>query len=79
MNKMENQNKARKYRIVIHNLDANDEKVREIVDAELGDAEVISWEVEREIYYSERMNPYCIGTPQKEIIVKLNYVEANKR
>jgi hypothetical protein len=75
MEKQRNEKQARKYRIVIHNLNANDENVREIVESELGDVNILDWEVERNVYYTEKMNPYCMGTPQRETIVKLNYSE----
>ena len=79
--KMEKQNEkqARKYRIVIHNLNVNNETVREAVESELGDVNILNWEVENEIHYSAKIHPfYMANFPQRETIVKLDYLENEK-
>ena len=68
--------KVRKYRIVIHNLNADDETVTEIVREELGQVEIVDWFVERYVHYEAKIPPGFENMPQREIIVGIEYRDA---
>jgi len=67
--------KVRKYRIVVHNLNVTDGLVRGTVRKELGrGAEVKDWDIERVVDY-RGTGPYVGGFPQRETIVTIDYQE----
>ena len=66
--------KTLKYRVVLHNLSANNVNVTDAVRSELGDVEVLTWAVERKIDYTARVDPDLEEEfPQRDTIVTLEY------
>ena len=63
------------YRIVIHNLPAEEEVVQEQVTEELGNVTIVDWKVERMVHYHGPILGSS-NAPQREIIVKLHYIQS---
>jgi len=59
-----------KYRILIRNSDPDENSVRKQVREEIGNVEVIDWEIEDTIHYKHDMD----GTPQRQTVILLNYM-----
>lgn len=65
----------RKHRLVVHNILINRENVEEMMRADLGAVNVISWELERVIKYEAYPDGAVILAPQSDAIVLVKYTE----